>query len=129
MNEDERFARNTSTISIGFCSQVSLSIYEHHFGDLRTASIADHTLICKTTFFTFTVSHKSVHSQRVLLTHFSWCASSAQPAVTIFFQFHQPAFDKNALLESEHFEDSILAGKRTRIARILQAKVFGSVFQ
>jgi hypothetical protein len=73
--------------------------------------VAEHTLICATAFFTLTDSHKSVHSQRVLLTHFSWCASSAQPAVMFFFQFRQPAFDKNALLEPEHFEDSFLAGK------------------
>ncbi len=41
MNEDERFARNISTISIVLFSRLSLSICEHHFGDLMTASIAD----------------------------------------------------------------------------------------
>jgi hypothetical protein len=74
-----------------------LSICEHHFGDLRTASVADHMLISATAFFTFTDSHKSVYSQRVLLTHFSCCASSAQPAVKIFFQFRHSAFDLNIL--------------------------------
>ena len=78
------------------------SVYEHNFGDLRTASVTDHTLVCATAFFTFSGSHKSVHSRRVLLTYFSWCASSAQPAVKIFFQFPISAF---ALPEPEHFED------------------------
>ena len=97
MNEDKRFARNMSTISIFLLSRLSLSICEHHFGDLMTASVADHILICATAFFTFTDSHKSVHSQRVLLTHISWCASSAQPAIKIFFQFSHSAFDLNIL--------------------------------
>jgi hypothetical protein len=97
MNEDEQFARNMSTISIVLFSRLSLSICEHHFGDLITASVADDILIGAIAFFTFTDSHKSVHSQRVLLTHISWCASSAQSAVKIFFQFRHSAFDLNIL--------------------------------
>jgi hypothetical protein len=120
MIEDERFARSMSTISIVLFSRLSHSICEYHFGDLRTASGADHMLICAKAFFTFTDSHKSVRSQRVLLTHLSWWASSAQQAVKIFFLFRHSAFDLNIL------NTASLPEKSTPTMR---AKVFGSVFQ
>jgi hypothetical protein len=38
MYEDEQFARNTSLISIMSLRDVSLSVYDHHFGDFLSAA-------------------------------------------------------------------------------------------
>ncbi len=52
------------------------SVYEHNFGDLRTASVSDHTwLFALPLSFTFFGSHKPVHSQRVCW-HISACVQA-----------------------------------------------------
>ncbi len=44
------------------------------------------------------------------MTYFSWLASTAQPVVKIFVLVSS-AFDKNALLEPEHFEEQIIVNR------------------
>ncbi len=121
MNEDERFARNNAyTSSIMLFSKLCAAhaVYEHNFGDLRTASVAHHTLFCATAFFIFFCSHKSVHSRRFMLTYFSWCASPAQPVVKNFFQCQYSAFDTTALLESDHFVEQIIVKRLHKLNKI-----------
>ncbi len=90
------------------------SNFEHHFGSLRTASIADHTLVCMIALFTFFLLH-TFSSEKGFNNFFGrpiCCAAENWYAAIQFYSMQQllePLLNLKMLSpESEHFEEHII---------------------
>jgi hypothetical protein len=65
---------------------LACSVIEHQFVDSRTTLAAEQALVGASNLFNLFGSRKYFYVQRVILTHFRWCAGSAHPAMMVFMK-------------------------------------------